>query len=257
MKKTTVKTIAEKKGSEKIAVLTAYDAIFARLADLAGVDAILIGDSLGNTVMGYNSTVPVRMDDMIRHTAMVARAKPSALIVADVPFAVAHKSFDFLLEDCANLLRAGADCVKIEGGALLADSIKRLVNAGIPVMGHIGLMPQQILKLGAYKTFGKSREEKISLLEDAKKLEEAGVFSIVIEKTDAETAAEITKKVSVPTIGIGAGAGCDGQVLVCADVLGLGEKIPPFAKKYADLEGIVKGAFSQYVKEVKKGAFPG
>ena len=256
MKKTTVKNIAEKKGAEKIAVITAYDAVFARLADLAGMDAILVGDSLGNTFMGYESTVPVTMADMIHHTSMVARAKPSALIIADVPFAVAHKSFDFVLEDCANLLRAGADCVKIEGGALLAGTIKRLVDAGIPVMGHIGLMPQQILKLGSYRTFGRGKAEKISLLDDAKKLEEAGVFSIVLEKTDAEAAKQITENISIPTIGIGSGAGCDGQVLVSADVLGLGDWVPPFAKKYADLSETIKAAFSQYAKEVKERKFP-
>ncbi|MBO7521821.1 MAG: 3-methyl-2-oxobutanoate hydroxymethyltransferase [Opitutales bacterium] len=256
MKKTTVKDIAEKKGAEKIAVITAYDAIFARLADLARIDAILVGDSLGNTLMGYDSTVPVEMADMLRHTAMVARAKPSALVIADVPFAVAHKSFDSVLEGCASLLRAGADCVKIEGGALLADTIKRLVDAGVPVMGHIGLMPQQILKLGSYKTFGRGEAEKISLIEDAKKLEEAGVFSIVVEKTDAGAAREITQSISIPTIGIGSGSDCDGQVLVSFDVLGLGERIPPFAKKYADIAEIAKGAFEQYVKDVKEQKFP-
>lgn len=256
MKKKTVKNILEKKGTEKIAVITAYDAIFARLADKAGIDAILIGDSLGNTFMGFDSTVPVTMDDMLHHVKMVARAKPNALIIADVPFAVAHKCFDSLLEDCANFLRAGADCVKIEGGALLAEKIKKLVDAGIPVMGHIGLMPQQILKLGSYKTFGKTQEEREMLIEDAKKLEEAGAFSFVIEKTDPETAREITNAVSIPTIGIGAGNACDGQVLVSTDVLGLGEWIPPFAKKYADLSAIVSKAFEEYVSDVKSGKFP-
>lgn len=256
MKKKTVKNILEKKGAEKIAVITAYDAIFARLADKAGIDAILIGDSLGNTFMGFDSTVPVTMDDMLHHVKMVARAKPNALIIADVPFAVAHKCFDSLLEDCANFLKAGADCVKIEGGALLAEKIKKLVDAGIPVMGHIGLMPQQILKLGSYKTFGKTQEEREMLIEDAKKLEEAGAFSFVIEKTDPETAREITNAVSIPTIGIGAGNGCDGQVLVSTDVLGLGEWIPPFAKKYADLSAIVSKAFEEYTCDVKSGKFP-
>ncbi len=256
MKKKTVKNIVEKKGVEKIAIITAYDAIFARLADKAGIDAILVGDSLGNTFMGYDSTVPVTMADMLHHVKMVAQAKPSALIIADIPFAVAHKSFDSLLEDCSNFLRAGADCVKIEGGALLADKIKKLTDAGIPVMGHIGLMPQQILKLGSYKTFGKTNEERNALIQDAKKLEEAGVFAFVIEKTDANTAKEITEAISIPTIGIGAGKECDGQVLVSTDVLGRGEWIPPFAKKYADLENIVTSAFLSYVDEVKNQKFP-
>lgn len=256
MKKMTVKSFVEKKGNEKIAVITAYDAIFARLADKANIDAILVGDSLGNTFMGYNSTVPVTMADMLHHVKMVVQAKPNALVIADVPFAIAHKSFDCLLEDCANFLRAGADCVKIEGGALLADKIKKLTDAGIPVMGHIGLMPQQILKLGSYKTFGKTQEERDSLIQDAKKLEEAGVFSFVIEKTDAETAKAITNSVSIPTIGIGAGVDCDGQVLVSTDVLGLGEWIPPFAKKYADLSTIILKAFEDYIGEVKSKKFP-
>lgn len=257
MKKISTKSILQKKGKEKICAITAYDAIFARLADKAGMDIILIGDSLGNTFMGYDSTVPVTMEDMIHHTAMVARAKPNAMIVADIPFAIAHYKFDRLLEESAKLLRAGADAVKIEGGAGAAKKISKLVEAGIPVMGHIGLMPQQILKLGAYKTFGKSESERKSLLADAKKLQDAGVFSVVLEKVDELCAAQITKALSVAaTIGIGSGKECDGQILVCTDVLGLGEFIPPFAKKYADLAKLTTKAFEDYAAEVKMQKFP-
>ncbi len=256
MKRQNTKTIVAKKDLEKISMLTAYDAIFAHLADKAGVDIILIGDSLGNTFMGYESTIPVTIEDMIHHTAMVARAKPSALIVADIPFAVAHYSFDILLTECAKLLRAGADAVKIEGGADMAEKIAKLVSAGVPVMGHIGLMPQQVLKLGAYKTFGKTDIEKVSLLEDAKKLDDAGAFSIVLEKIDETCAQEITKSISIPTIGIGAGKACDGQVLVSSDLLGLQDWAPPFVKKYANLSETVEKAFAEYIKDVKSSNFP-
>lgn len=257
MKKTTTKAFLRKKGAEKIVMTTAYDAVFARIADSAGVDAILIGDSLGNTLMGRSSTVPVTMDDMLRHTAMVSRTNPAALVVADVPFAVAHYCFDELLRQCAKLLQeGGADAVKIEGGAAMAEKIRRLTEAGIPVMGHIGLMPQQILKLGSYRTFGADAAGRESLLKDAKMLEEAGAFSFVIEKTDPDAAREITASVQIPTIGIGAGPDCDGQVLVSTDLLGLGGKIPPFAKKYAELGGLAKAAFEAYASEVRAGAFP-
>lgn len=256
MKRITTKTFVQKKGVEKLAVVTAYDAIFAHIADLANVDAILVGDSVGNTFMGYTSTLPVMMGDMLHHVSMVARAKPNALVIADLPFAIAHYSFDILLENCAKFIQAGADAVKIESGLNLAPKVAMLTNAGIPVMGHIGLLPQQILKLGAYKTFGKSEEEQNMLVENAKALEDAGAFSIVIEKTAPEAAAKVTQSISIPTIGIGAGVECDGQVLVCTDILGLGEWIPPFAKKYCDLFATSKKAFEDYVCEVKKSEFP-
>jgi 3-methyl-2-oxobutanoate hydroxymethyltransferase len=255
MSKTTTKTILSAKGARKVTALTAYDAIFAKLADQAGADIILVGDSVGTTFMGYNSTVPVTMADMIHHTSMVARANPSAMVVADLPFASAHMKFDSLLKSCASLLRAGADAVKIEGGKSVAKKIARLVEAGVPVMGHIGLMPQQFLKLGSYRTFGKSEAEKQSVMDDAKALDDAGVFAMVLEKTEKQLAVEITGKVGAITIGIGSGGGCDGQVLVCSDVLGLGEFIPPFAKCYADLRSEVAKAFGEYVNEVKSGKF--
>ena len=228
MKKTT-KTILKKKGVEKIAMITAYDAMFAKLADSADVDIILVGDSVGNTVLGYDSTIPVTIDMMVHHTSAVARAKPNALILADLPFACAHYSFDKLLDTCKRLVQeGGADAIKIEGGVEIADKIAKLTRAGIAVMGHIGLEPQQVLKLGGYRKFGKSEDEKKRIIDDAKALEQAGVFTVLMEMTDADCASEITKLLNVPTIGIGSGSGCDGQVLVCTDILGLTENPPSF-----------------------------
>lgn len=256
MKKTT-KTILKKKGVEKIAMITAYDALFAKLADSADVDIILVGDSVGNTVLGYDSTVPVTIDIMTHHTSAVARAKPNALILADLPFGCAHYSFDKLLDCCKKLIQeGGADAIKIEGGIEIADKIAKLTRAGIAVMGHIGLEPQQVLKLGGYRKFGKADEEKQKILADAKALEEAGVFTILMEMTDAECASQITKSVSVPTIGIGSGVDCDGQVLVCADILGLTENPPSFVKQYAQIGKDIVNAYSQYIAEVRNGQFP-
>lgn len=256
MKKVTTKTFIQKKGKEKIAVVTAYDALFAKIADAAGVDAILVGDSVGNTFMGYDSTLPVTMQDMLHHVSMVTRIKPNALVIADLPFAIAHYDFDTLLRECAKFIQAGADAVKIESAMNLSEKVSKLANAGIPVMGHIGLMPQQLLKLGSYKTFGTTLEEQNQLISDAKILEQAGAFSLVIEKTFPEAAAKITESVSIPTIGIGAGKDCDGQVLVSTDILGLGDWIPPFAKKYCDLASISKKAFEEYISDVKTSKFP-
>ena len=256
MKKTT-KTILKKKGVEKIAMITAYDAMFAKLADSADTDIILVGDSVGNAVLGFESTVPVTLDMMIHHTSAVARAKPNALILADLPFAYAHYSFDKLLDTCKRLVQeGGADAIKIEGGAEIADKIAKLTRAGIAVMGHIGLEPQQVLKLGGYRKFGKSEEEKQKIFDDAKALENAGVFALLMEMTDADCASQITKSVSVPTIGIGSGSDCDGQVLVCADILGLTENPPSFVKQYAKIGKEIVDAYSQYVAEVRNGQFP-
>ncbi len=256
MKKTT-KTIIRKKGAEKIAMLTAYDALFASLADAADVDIILIGDSVGNTILGYQSTVPVTIETMVHHTAAVSRANPDALILADLPFGCAHFSFDRLLEDCRKLVQlGGADAVKIEGGADMAEKIAKLTKAGIAVMGHIGLEPQQVLKLGGYKKFGKTEEEKAKILADAKALENAGAFAVLMEMTDADCAKKVTESISVPTIGIGSGADCDGQVLVCADVLGLTQNPPSFVKQYANLSDTIKKAYAAYVSDVKNCKFP-
>ncbi len=255
--KITTKTIMKKKGVEKIAMITAYDALLASLADSANVDIILVGDSVGNTILGYNSTVPVTLDIMVHHTAAVARAKPNALIVADLPFAYAHYSFDRLLDACTRLIQEGdADAIKIECGAELADKIEKLTRAGIAVMGHIGLEPQQVLKLGGYRKFGKSDSEKEKIFKDAKALEDAGVFALLMEMTDADCAAKITKSATVPTIGIGSGSECDGQVLVFADLIGLTENPPSFVKQYAKAREYIVDAYSQYVSEVRNGKFP-
>ncbi len=255
--KKTIKTIHKLKGVQKAVMITAYDAIFARLADKAGADMILVGDSVGNTMLGFDSTIPVTMDMMVHHTAAVARAKPNALIVADMPFARAHYSFDSLLNDARRLLQeGGAEAVKIEGGAEMADKIKRLTDAGIAVIAHIGLQPQQVLKLGGYRKFGKTPNEREQLLADAKALEKAGAFAILLEMTDETAAAEITKAVSVPTIAIGSGTECDGQVLVCTDILGLSEFTPSFAKRYAELGTAIENAYSQFASEVRNGQFP-
>ena len=255
--KNTVKTISAKKGIEKISMITAYDAMFASLADRAGADIILVGDSVGNTVLGYDSTVAVTIQVMLHHTAAVVRGTKNALVLADVPFAIAHYSFDKMLEEISKLIQiAGADAVKIEGGKAMAEKIQKLTDAGIAVMAHIGLEPQQVLKLGGYRKFGKTDIEKQRLIEDAKALEKAGAFALLLEMTDAETAAEITKNVSIPTIGIGSGQDCDGQVLVCADILGLTQNPPKFVKQYANLDKAILDAYTSYISDVKSLNFP-
>ena len=255
--KTTIKTISAQKGVSKISMITAYDAIFASLADRAGTDIILVGDSLGNTVLGFESTVPVSMKMMLHHTAAVARATKNALVLADIPFAVAHKKFDSLLKNASALVqKAGANAVKIEGGRKMAKKISKLTDAGIAVMAHIGLEPQQVLKLGGYRKFGKTEEEKQRLIEDAKILEQSGAFALLLEMTDAEVAKEITRTISIPTIGIGSGVGCDGQVLVCTDILGLSENPPKFVKQYADLNKAIGEAYTSFIDDVKNSRFP-
>lgn len=255
--KTTTKTILKKKGVEKISMITAYDALFARLADDAGVDLILVGDSLGNTFLGFESTVPVTLDMMVHHVAAVSRAKTNALVIADMPFAVAHKNFDILLDACSRFLQeSGAQAVKIEGGKIMAEKIRGLVEAGIAVMGHIGLQPQQVLRLGGYRKFGKTPQERESIIADAKALQESGVFAIVLEMCDEETAKAVSQAVSVPIIGIGSGADCDGQVLVCTDILGLSENAPSFAKQYANLRSEVVSSYKNFIADIKNGDYP-
>lgn len=248
--------LAKKAKGEKFAVITAYDAIFARLADAAGADMLLVGDSVGNTFLGFESTVGVTADMMLHHTAAAARANAKALLVADVPFAIAALSDDRLIEFCASLLRAGAQAVKIEGGKEAAGKIAKLTQAGVPVIGHIGLKPQQVLQLGGYRAFGKTQNEKEILLEDARALEEAGAFAMLLELVKEDAAAEITRALRIPTIGIGSGKFCDAQVLVCTDILGLSSYQPKFAKKYADCAKTVQDAFKGFVDEVKTGKFP-
>jgi len=254
--KKTVRDIVKMKGSEKIAMITAYDYITARLVDGAGVDIILVGDSAGMVVHGFESTHPVSMDMMLLHVSSVARAKPRALVVGDMPFLSYETSIEDAVWNAGLMIKSGAEAVKIEGGSEYADVVKAIVRAGIPVMGHIGLNPQRALLIGGYRKRGLSDVERERIIEDARELEKAGAFSIVIEYTAADVAEEVTKEVSIPTICIGSGPYCDGQVLVIHDILGLTPTPPPFAKKYADLSSIIKSCVEKYVEEVKKGLFP-
>jgi 3-methyl-2-oxobutanoate hydroxymethyltransferase len=256
--KTTTLTLRKLKGQRPIVAVTAYDAITARWATDAGVDLILVGDSVGNTLLGFSSTIPVTLDMMVHHTAAVARAKPDALLVADVPFAEAHYDFKLVLESCQRLMQeAGAEAVKIEGGAALADKIGRVVAAGVPVMGHIGLQPQQLHTLGRYRRFGVKPAEAEQLLADALALERAGVFAIVAELIEPNLARTIRETLKVPLIGIGSGADCDGQILVCTDLLGLTpDAMPSFAHAFAAVGEETKKGFAAYVMAVRTRKFP-
>ena len=230
----------------------------ARYADEAGVDLILVGDSVGTTQLGFETTIPVTLEMMLHHTAAVARAKPQALVVADIPFAVAHGEFKDLLEACRRLMQiAGAEAVKIEGGASMAPTIERLTNAGIPVLAHIGLLPQQFHQLGGYRKFGRSEAEKLILVADALALEKAGCFAVLCEMVDGPLASTIAQELALPLIGIGSGPHCDGQILVTNDLLGMtAGHVPSFVKQYADLGNQIRGAFEAYAEDVRKGNFP-
>ncbi len=256
--KITTQTIRALKGKRPVVALTAYDAITARLVSEAGVDVILVGDSVGTTLLGYDTTVPVTLDMLVHHTAAAARAKPDSLLVADVPFGVAHAGFDAVLGACMRLMQeGGAEAVKIEGGAAMAPTVEKLVAAGIPVLGHVGLLPQQFFQLGGYRKFGKKVTEQQALIEDAKAIEQAGAFAVVCEMVDAETAKAMAEAIAVPLIGIGSGKDCDGQILVCTDLLGLNPgKLPSFVKTYADLKTTMRQAFSAYAEEVRQRTFP-
>lgn len=254
--KITVRDVLKAKGKRKLVMITAYDYPFSKLVDEAGVDMILVGDSVGMVVHGLSSTIPVSMDMMLLHVSSVARAKPRALIIGDMPFLSYETSIEDAVRNAGLLLKAGAEAVKIEGGSEMVDVVKALVRAGIPVMGHIGLTPQRALLFGGYRRRGRRRPEAERIIDDARELEKAGVFSIVIEYTAADIAERITSEVGVPTICIGSGPYCDGQVLVLHDLLGIYDEIPPFAKKYADLRGIVVDAVRRYVEEVRRGLFP-
>ena len=256
MNKITARDILKYKGKKKIVMITAYDYTFAKLVDQAGVDIILVGDSVGMVVHGYSSTLPVSMDMMLLHVSSVARANPRALIVGDMPFLSYETSIEDAVRNAGLLVKNGAEAVKIEGGEEVVDVVKALVRAGIPVMGHIGLTPQRYLVIGGYRKRGRKRNEIEKIINDAKELEKAGVFAIVIEFTAADVAKTITEELSIPTICIGSGPYCDGQVLVLHDLLGLFERTPPFAKKYADLRNIVINAVKEYAKDVREGRFP-
>ena len=257
--KWTAPRIRALKGNGKLACLTAYDFSVARLMDEVGIPLLLVGDSLAATVLGYPTTLPVTMAEMLHHTAAVARGCRLAMVVADMPFMSYQVSAAQAVENAGRFVKeAGADGVKIEGGAFRSAAIHAVVENGIPVMGHIGLTPQSIKAMGGYKVQGRKTEDAVKLVADAKALEEAGVFSIVIECVPPDVGEEITRAVSVPTIGIGAGAGCDGQILVSHDLLGLsGGRVPKFVKQYADLGAAMRTAFTAYREDVERGRFPG
>ena len=259
MKKVTVNTLREMKArGEPIGVLTCYDATFARLLEAAGVEVILVGDSLGNVIQGHRTTLPVTVDHVVYHLQAVGRGLSRAHLVGDLPFMSYQASVDEAVANAGRLVKeGGAEAVKLEGGAEFADVIRKIVRAGIPVMGHIGLLPQSVHRMGGYVVQGRSEEQAKKLLEDALALEEAGCYSIVLEGIPGELAAEITRRLSIPTIGIGAGPSCDGQVLVIYDLLGLDPGFAPkFVKRYLQLHEDVVRAVSTYLKEVKERKFP-
>ena len=256
MKKWNVATVRAAKGCRKLGCCTAYDACFARLADEAGVPIILVGDSLGMNVLGYGTTLPVNMSDTLAAVAAVSRAVKDAMVVGDMPFGSYQCGDDRAVENAVAILKAGADCVKLEGGASVCGLIRRLTAAGIPVLAHVGMTPQSVNAYGGFKKQGKTREAAEQVLNDAKAVEAAGAFAVTLECIPSELAAEVTAALKIVTVGIGAGPVCDAQWLVMHDLLGLNEKVPSFVKKYAELAGAVRGAFAQYVQEVAEGVFP-
>jgi 3-methyl-2-oxobutanoate hydroxymethyltransferase len=243
---------------EKIAMLTAYDATMARLFDRAGLDALLVGDSLGVVVLGQDDTLSVTLDVMIHHTRAVSRGADRALVIADMPFLTYQVSVPQAVRNAGRLMQeGGAHAVKVEGGKPIVDVVRRLVEVGIPVMGHLGLLPQSVHQLGGYTKRGMQQKERDAILADAVALEEAGAFAIVLEAMDAGLARTITARLSIPTIGIGAGSECDGQVLVSYDMLGLFDRfVPSFVKQYAHLGETVVSATETYVGDVRAGRFP-
>lgn len=259
MSKNTVATLQkQKEQGDKITMLTCYDYSMAKLMDEAGINTLLIGDSLGNVILGYEDTLSVTMEDMIHHSAAVARGAKNALIICDMPFMSYQVSVEEAVRNAGRLMKEGrANMVKLEGGASVCPQIEAIVKASIPVCAHIGLTPQSINAFGGFKVQGKSEEAARQLIEDAKKVEAAGASLLVMEGIPAKLAEIITKTVTIPTIGIGAGAGCDGQVLVYQDMLGMfKDYVPKFVKVFADTGTIMKQAFADYIKEVKEGTFP-
>ena len=257
MKKWTVATFQAAKGHQKLGCCTAYDACFAHLADAAGVPCILVGDSMGMTMLGYGTTLPVKMEETLSATAAVARAAKDALVVADLPFGSYQCGDDLAMANAVACLKAGADAVKLEGGARVCGLIRRMTEAGIPVLAHVGMTPQSVNAYGGFKTQGKTREAADKVMMDAQAVEAAGAFAVTLECVPDDLAAAITAALRIPTIGIGAGPVCDAQWLVMHDLLGLNDgHVPSFVKKYAALAETAKAAFAQYVAEVADGTFP-
>ena len=247
-----------KQRGEKITTITAYDYATAKIIDELGIPLILVGDSLGMVVLGYESTIPVTIDEMLHHTKAVVRGTQKALVVGDMPFMTYHTSITDAKRNAARFIQgAGAQAVKLEGGTSVAETVKSIVNCGIPVMGHIGLTPQSINQLGGYRIQGRTEEAARKLVEDALSLEQAGAFAIVLETVPTLLATLITQRISIPTIGIGAGKGCDGQIQVVSDILGLfTDFVPRHTKQYARLADAIKDALKEYNSEVKSGRFP-
>ncbi len=254
---TKAEIIRDRKDGEKIVAVTAYDFPTARIADEVGVDLILVGDSLGMVILGYDNTLPVTMAEMLHHTRAVARSRPRALVIGDMPYR-SYETVAQALRNARRFIAAGADAVKLEGGLPdICARVRALVREGIPVLGHIGLLPQSIVKLGGYHVQGKTPEAARRIVAEAKALEKAGAFAIVIECVPAGLASRITRSVTIPTIGIGAGAGCDGQILVCHDLLGFGSwGIPKHAKRYTNLAEQIRRAFAAYRADVRSRRFP-
>ncbi len=246
-----------KKEKKKISVITAYDYTLASLCDKAGIDVLLVGDSAGMVMLGYENTIPVTMDQMCMFTEAVSRARNNALLVADLPFMSYQASIEDAINNSGRLIKSGADAVKLEGGSIMAETISGIVDVGIPVMGHIGLQPQTTMLSQGYKVQGRTRDSAIQLIQDAKELEEAGVFSIALEMVSHEVAQIISETVSIPTIGIGSGINCDGQVLVVQDLLGMYDKIKPkFAKRYMNLSEDIVKSLEDYKSDVESSKFP-
>jgi len=247
-----------KEKGERIVMITAYDALFARIFDDVGVDTILVGDSLGQVVLGLPSTLGVTMEDMVRHTGAAARGTRRAFLIADMPFLSFQPGPEEAIRNAGRLLQAGAEAVKLEGGRSVEDTIRAITRCDIPVMGHVGLTPQSVHRMGGYRVQGREESQRQRLRDDARAVQEAGAFSVVLEGIPAELAGEITEELAIPTIGIGAGPRCDGQVLVMQDLLGLFDEFQPkFVKRFGELKKPVRDAVRAYADEVRRGKFPG
>ncbi len=259
IKKVTTNTLLKMKSSgEKISMLTAYDFSFAKIIDGAGIDVILVGDSASNVMAGHETTLPITLDQIIYHAQSVIRGIDRCLVVVDIPFGYYQSNSDIALASAIRIMKeTGGHSVKLEGGGEIIDSVRKIVSAGIPVMGHLGLTPQSIYKFGTYAVRAKEEEEAAKLRKDAKMLEEAGCFAIVLEKIPATLAKEVSESLTIPTIGIGAGGSCDGQVLVMHDMLGINTEFKPrFLRQYLNVHEQATGAVQQYIKDVKSGSFP-